>query len=380
MKLTGMRASLYKSLQNVQLSLGALNVLIGANASGKSNILDALRFLSEGLRARDFSESVNSRGGITHLAWKGSPAECFELETLYDDAGRLFSWKVIVRRQQHGFTVAEQVEEREAGEPPSLLLDATNGQTSWWSAQAKGNQVKMSLSPTGCALASACADESFPARRIGEFIQRWGFFDPSPPILRRAAMMTDGDILDPYGRNLAARLYALSEAPDGGKTFQRIVAATQLVLGVPERLEFRTSEVDGRVHFVQHEPGLMYGVHQVGASSGTLRMLALMTALFGETGASLVGIEEPENHVHPSALKAFAEYLRDASHDVQIVVTTHSPLLLDYLPAPEELAVVRRTEAGTVVHREPNPDAIRKALEASGFGLGEFYETKGFGA
>ncbi|WP_437604319.1 AAA family ATPase [Sorangium sp. So ce590] len=102
--------------------------------------------------------------------------------------------------------------------------------------------------------------------------------------------------------------------------------------------------------------------------------------LFGEADASLVGVEEPENHVHPSALRAFAEYLRDASERAQILVTTHSPLLLDCLPKPEEVAVVRRTPDGTTIEREQHPEAVDAALDASGFGLGEFYETKGFGA
>ena len=79
----------------------------------------------------------------------------------------------------------------------------------------------------------------------------------------------------------------------------------------------------------------MFPVHQVRATSGTLRMLALMTALFGETGSNMIGIEEPENHVHPTALEAFAEYLLKAAQDsVQILVTTHSPLLLDFLNEP----------------------------------------------
>ena len=109
-------------------------------------------------------------------------------------------------------------------------------------------------------------------------------------------------------------------------------------------------------------------------------MLALMTAILGEPEASLVGIEEPENHIHPSALGAFAEYLRKASERVQIAVTTHSPLLLDHIDDPDSVCVVTRTKEGTQVHREKNAEAIRRALEESGFGLGEFYETKGFGA
>jgi predicted ATPase len=118
----------------------------------------------------------------------------------------------------------------------------------------------------------------------------------------------------------------------------------------------------------------------MGVSSGTLRVLALMTALFGETASNLIGIEEPENYVHPTALAALAEYLKKAQDRVQILVTTHSPLLLNFLNAPEAVCVVRYDDQrGTQVTRESKPDAVRNALEASGFGLGEFYETRGFG-
>jgi predicted ATPase len=109
-------------------------------------------------------------------------------------------------------------------------------------------------------------------------------------------------------------------------------------------------------------------------------MLALMTALYGEEGATLVGIEEPENHVHPRALDAFAEYLRDASKRIQLVITTHSPLLLDSLAKPDEVVIVRRTPEGTRAERIADTDAVDKALDESGFGLGEFFETSGFGA
>ena len=159
------------------------------------------------------------------------------------------------------------------------------------------------------------------------------------------------------------------------------MSATQSVLGLPSQIDLRESrDSEDRVYFVQHEPGLKFPVHQFGASSGTLRMLALMTALFGEPGSNLIGIEEPENHVHPTALAAFAEYLLRARDRVQILVTTHSPLLLDFLNEPGAVCVVRHTDQdGTRVTRESNAEAVRQALEVSGFGLGEFYETKGFG-
>jgi predicted ATPase len=189
----------------------------------------------------------------------------------------------------------------------------------------------------------------------------------------------DSSTFDAYGRNLAERLFALQESSP--EAFDQIVSATESVLGLPSRIELRESrESEDRVYFVQHEPGLRFPVHQVGASSGTLRMLALMTALYGEAGSILIGIEEPENHVHPTALAAFAEYLLKARDRVQILVTTHSPLLLDFLNEPSAVCVVRHSDQdGTRVTRESDAQAVRHALEASGFGLGEYYETKGFG-
>jgi hypothetical protein len=105
----------------------------------------------------------------------------------------------------------------------------------------------------------------------------------------------------------------------------------------------------------------------------------LMTALFDESGSGLVGIEKPENHIHPAAIASFAQYLKEARARVQGMVTTHSPLLLGSPDVPESVSVVRRTDEGTAIEREANPGAVRAALEASGFGLGEYHATKGFG-
>jgi predicted ATPase len=312
-----------------------------------------------------------------HLAWKGDFAQAVTIETQYQhDKNTRFKWSVRLKRAQHTASLTERVEQINQTGRVTTLLEAENGKIWWISPQAKNGKLKSMLGPTACGLGNAASDENFPARALAQFVGRWSFFDPSPAYLRRAAAVEDDQQLSPSGSNLAARLYALKEAGDG--RFERILRATQRVLGVPDKIDFRVSD-EGRVHFVQLEPALTFSVHQVGASSGTLRMLALMTALYGEDEATLVGIEEPENHVHPKALNAFAEYLRDASQRVQLVITTHSPLLLDCLAKPDEVVIVRRTPDGTRAERIPDPKAVDEALEASGFGLGEFFETTGFG-
>ena len=379
MKLLTLRADRYRSLRDQAIELDDFNLFIGANASGKSTILDALRFLSEAVRTRDFREPVWARGGLLHLAWKGEAAQQVGLTVgLRDrrkDGDRRFEWRLRLTRNGYEFRADERVEELRFGSPPLTLLDAAGGE-GWWSGDQ--GRVELKQAPTACALSAAASDASFPARDVAEFVGRWGFFDPGPFLLRRDWTGLDSSRLDHYGRNLAATLHGLRQSSP--ETLERIVEATRAIVGLPSGVELRESE-DRRFQFVQTEPGLQYPVHQTGVSSGTLRTLALMTALHAESGESLIGIEEPENYVHPTALSAFVEYLRGVQGRIQFMVTTHSPLLLDFLDAPEAVRVVRRDAgAGTTVVKQEDPDGVRRALKASGFGLGEFYETKGFGA
>ena len=376
MKLLSLEAKRYRSLRDASIELSDLDLFIGANASGKSAILDALRFLHEGIQARDFRAPVFSRGGIVHLAWKGEEAQQIDLAVRLRNDGQTYEWSVRLVRDGYEFHVAEHVEEERSQSPPIRLLSAENGEGWWWSGE-KGEQVTLKQGPTSCALAAAAADASFPAREVAEFVSRWGFFDPNPFLLRRDWTGLDSGRFDPYGRNLGETLYALWNSSPG--VLDQIIEATQAVVGLPTKIEPRESE--GRFYFVQNEPGLQYPVHQMGVSSGTLRMLALMTALLGEPETNLVGIEEPENYVHPAALSSFVEHLLGARGRVQFMVTTHSPLLLDFVGEPSAVSVVRRSDSGgTTVVKEKNPDGVRRALEASEFGLGEFYETKGFGS
>ena len=375
MKLLKLHAERYRSIRAAEIEFGNLDLFIGANASGKSTILDALRFLQEGVQARDFRAPVYSRGGIDHLAWKGEAAKEIGLTVRIEHNGKSYEWMVRLLRDAMNFHVNEHVLDLTQEHPKKLLL-ISSGDESWWRSGKEGSRVLLERGPSSCALAAAAADASFPARAIADFVSRWGFFDPNPFLLRQDWAGLDSGRFDPYGRNLAETLHAMTiSSPD---RFQQIVDSTRSIVGLPSRIG--TREIEGRFYFVQEEPGLQYPVHQMGVSSGTLRMLALMTALYGHPEANLLGIEEPENYVHPAALSSLVEHLLDARERVRIMITTHSPMLLDLFDDPAAVRVVSRGDAvGTTVEKQKNADDVRRALEASGFGLGEFYETTGFG-
>ena len=354
------------------MPIGSLNLFIGANASGKSTILDVLRFLSEAALERDFTRPMLSRGGMTQLAWKGTVASKMELAVRISNGDNTFDWTVGLFRKGYEFEIEERAYQTRKGALRTQLLEAAGGKGWWWSGE-RGGKIPLSQSRTSCALAAAAADSSFPAHDVAQFIARWGLFDPSPFLLRRDWSSVESPRLDHYGRDLAETLYRLD-----AETRQRILQATKAIIGLPEDIEPRFAEEEGRFYLVQQEAGLRYRVHQMGVSSGTLRMLALMTALHASSEPTLIGIEEPENYLHPTALSSFVEYLGDVGENIQLVITTHSPLVLDVLCDPGVVSVVRRDGERTVVE-VGDSEGVRRALEASGFGLGEYYQTRGFG-
>ena len=204
MKLSRLSARNYRSLRDESIDLNALNVFIGANASGKSTILDALRFLHEGIQTRDFRNPVFARGGIVHLAWKGEAADQIELVVRLEEEVRTFEWSVRLVRDGYEFYVEERVDGLPRGSPPTHLLESRRGEGWWWSGE-EGERVELKQARTSCALAAAAADASFPARDIAGFVGRWGFFDPNPFLLRRDWSSLDSDPVRPVRGEIWAR-------------------------------------------------------------------------------------------------------------------------------------------------------------------------------
>ena len=376
-KLTELQATNYGSLRDETIIFEDFNVFIGANASGKSTILDALRFMQDGLRSRDFRRPVGERGGARYLFGKWDPKARADLRLTFCDVDTKdhFVWSVGLTIVDRRFSITEKATMRKPDGQQSELLKVTSGK-GWWLSE-NGQKVQIEEEATACALSAASADAAFMARNVSQFVSQWSFVEPNPSPLRRRRRPEESDRLEIYGGNLAERLHRLKETSP--QTFQLIASATKSVLGIPEEIKPVVDREDHfHVHFV--EKGLIRPVSQSSASTGTLRILTLMTALFENRTCGVVAIEEPENNIHPTALSDFVQYLNRASESVQVLITTHSPSLLNFVEDPHSVCVVRRDEQlGTKVTRERNPENVIEALEASGFRLGEFHETMGFG-
>jgi len=379
MRLGQLHLQRYRKAKDVILPFGNIVVLIGPNGSGKSNLFDSLRFLASAALTGDFAAAVSERGGFVNMTWKGEEASRVVLTATFSTAsGEQFEWNVCLEQSRQDFYVRESLQQIVLASPPSTILENNPHGDRWWWSATSGSRERLSLEPTACALSAAAKNEAFPGRAIYEFIRTWVFADPNPGVLKYPSSPDRPAHLDFVGRNLAARLQVIKDSDP--VAFERIRRIVGDITGVElTQLDVRELD-DGRVALSLGEQGLKYRVNQPAISNGILRILALAVALSGTDRARLFAVEEPENYVHPTALESLVQLLITASESSQILVTTHSPLVLNcFGDMPEAVYVVNGPSGqGTTLEPGGAPDDISRALAESGFSLGDFWMSRGF--
>lgn len=361
----------YKSIARCSVTLRPLTILVGPNGSGKSNFLDALRFVSDALTTT-LDQAIRDRGGINDVRRRssGHPNHFgIGLQLDLGEDGIAYYAFQIGAVKGGGFTVQREQclvfsETLERFEVNSGRLD--EGTTTLGSFPA--------VAPDRLALVSASGHPSF--RPVYDALAGMAFYNLAPSVIREHQPPDAGDVLLRDGSNLASVIGRLetSAAPSKRRLEEyvsRIVPGLEAVArrsyGARETLEFRQA-VKGAKHPWHFSAASM--------SDGTLRAVGVLTALLQATPASnglrrvtLVGIEEPEVALHPAATGVLLDALREASQRVQVVVTTHSPDLLDSEDVPTDALLAVRadrdvTEIGQV--DEPGRAAVRDGLYTPG--------------
>lgn len=325
----------YKSIATCDVALGPLTFLVGLNGAGKSNFLDALRLVAEALRT-SLDHALRERGGLGQVLRRSEePPAHFVIQFDFNlPGGRQGHYALKVGATQGGYEV--QAEE------------CTVDGGAWYRVQAGV--------PTGSfqPLPVAAPDRLYfvtvsglpEFRAAYELLSRMGFYSFNPECIRDLQVPGMGDMLARDGHNLASVLGQLeSRAPELKQRLEeylsQVVPGFQSVrterLGPKETLQF-TLEARGASarHFLA-----------ASMSDGTLRALGVLVALFqpmvdSQRWVPLVAIEEPELTLHPSAAAVLCEALQECSQQRQVLITSHSPDLLDQksLTEDEVLAVV----------------------------------------
>ncbi len=365
----------YKSIEDLDLPLSKLAVFVGPNGTGKSNLIDALRFI-RAAAVSGLDHAVSERHGIDSIR-QWSPSKPYyvtlevELENQYG-AGIL------------SFTLASY-----RGNP---RVRQENG---WWRHHDSLKTILYNRSQDGgiqllqadghlSQLSAEQPDELFlrqiEARDFRPLVDSLASFEAYsifPNVLRTPQKPSNDSRLAAGGENLTSIFKALTRSRKGDHARARaeILEAVQQVLPMLDSIRiqslgglmvpvFRVREPDGRVHD--------FNVSQI--SDGTLRVLGLLTALYQPSRPDVIAMEEPEQTVHPGVLAVLADAAKEISATSQVLITTHSPELVDRF-GPENVIAVELD--GTVTRVGPVSAHQRQAVRDRLFSLGELMSVEG---
>jgi predicted ATPase len=339
MQIRSMFAANYRSLKSIRMDMAGVNLFIGENGVGKSNLYRALQLIQAAVRGR-LAHEIAREGGMASTLWSGrrrsgDPVRIkLEAELLDEERALSFHYRVEAGLRPPidaaGFAFEPQVKEEElrvdAGRPTTMmkrkgpLISVRNG-----AGRMEEYPEQALTSETAIALLGDAGH--YP--EIGTFrraIDGWRFFhgfrtDRDSP-LRSPCLAVTATMLDEDGSNLAAVFATLAHTRQDTVDLDRAVAdafgGARLV--VPDPLEFAEFSL-----VFPDFPQRQFSPREL--SDGQMRFLALAGALLSYRRPRFIALNEPETSLHPDMLPALAQMIASASADSQIWIVTHSELL-----------------------------------------------------
>ena len=367
----------FRALREVEFkNLTPLTVLLGPNGSGKSTLFDVFAFLAECFDA-GLRRAWDRRGRARELKTRGAgEAVTIEIEYRERPETPLMIYHLDLDEQDGGPIVVREWLAWKRGRygAPFHFVDYRQGQG--WAASGEAPDVDDERAPiplTSPDLLAVNALGQFQehprAAALRDFIMGWHVSCLSTESARGQPEAGPHERLTRTGDNLANVIQYLAE---------RHPARLELIFDVLRkrvpRIERALTETmpDGRLLLQIKDAPFIRPVLARFASDGTLKMLTYLVLLYDPNPPPFIGIEEPENFLHPRLLYELAEECRAASERTQLLVTTHSPRFLDALQ-PKEVRILWRDEDGhTQARRVDQVRGVPEFMEA-GAQLGDLW-------
>lgn len=339
----------FRALREVEFKdLTPLTVLLGPNGSGKSTVFDVFAFLAEcfelGLR-----RAWDRRGRAKELKTRGGDGPV-TIEIKYREPGfPLITYHLAVDEKPGGPLVVEEWLQWRRGSSgkPFRFLDYREGRGKAVSGEQpdeRDTRIDVPLSSADLLAVNALGQFAEHPRvaALRDFITGWYVSYLSADSARGQPEAGPQERMTKTGDNLANVIQYLAE--QHGDRLEQIFDVLRRRVPRIERVLAETMP-DGRLLLQIKDAPFSHPVLAKFASDGTLKMLAYLVLLYDPTPPPFIGIEEPENFLHPRLLPELAEECRAASERTQLLVTTHSPFFLNGL-RPEEVRVLWRDEQG----------------------------------
>ena len=366
-RITRFRAKNFLSLRNIELELGKLNVFIGPNSSGKSNIVRAFQLLANHARYgvpvlpgyRDFKSIVYNFDETSQVE--------LEIEAEINRHNVRYALILVPDNYVEKTWLNNREVLRSEGKMSTAYVLTHNGEVKSFYRPEEFMPPKYYLltrSVYKSALAELPSEAIMEVHKLAEALKNIAVHSFNPRSIRGFSMVKEQPVLGYDGSGLARVLLHLYL--ENRRIFARIEDVLRSL--VPE-VEEIVPHIEGEnVELWLRVRDLKEPLRPANISDGTLRILAYITVL--HSGASFAAFEEPENSIHPHLLETLVDLARKAP--CQVVMTTHSPYLLDHVK-PEEVFVVEKPGTETLVRRLMDTremKAVKKFLEEGGT-LGE---------
>lgn len=372
----------------VELALEPLNVLIGPNASGKSNLINILSILKGA--PRNLPDVIRRGGGTSEWLWKGRdrPTPASVEITVENPSGIMpLRYQVAFTETRSRFELWDEVLENERPQPgyqqpffyyryergnPVVNVSSLDGGTTQRFLQRE------EVHPEESILSQRRDPDSYPeltyfakqVEHIGIY-REWNLGPDNPFRLPQKADLPQ-DVLLENGANLGLVLNYLMTKPKVKSTLLERMRAFY-----PHVEDIVTSIVGRTVEVFFHESGLEHPIPAARLSDGTLRYLCLLTVLCHPEPHLVTCIEEPELGLHPDIIPEVADLLIEASSRTQLIVTTHSDVLVDALTEVPESVVICEKQGAATRLRRLDRETLKPWLES--YRLGELWSSGNIG-
>jgi predicted ATPase len=355
MKLERIKIEGYRSLKSVEWKPEPLNVLIGANATGKSNFLQALELLPAAAEGT-LEQTILDRGGMAPLMWDGVASKI-----CLSSSFKLGSYTLTLSRVPK--TGAFEITDERVVSPSGAELITRS-----WAELANA------LEPSEAMLSSRLDPNETPeARSIQQALSGWSLHhdlptDQTAPV-RRSSVTRSKNRLARTGEDLTPVLHTLYEQ---SREFENAVddAMTAAFPNDYDKLKFESSLDRGHISVAVRWRGARRQPDASELSDGTLRFLMLLAILANPDPPPLIAIDEPETGLHPRMLSIVAEYAVMASRGSQVILSTHSPVFLDAFEDTKPAVTVFEWEQDHTVMGAIEGEQLQRWLED--YTLGNF--------
>ena len=367
-----LRVRNYRALRDVELrDIMPLSAFLGPNGSGKSTLFDVFAFLAEcftnGLRY-----ACDKRGCFKELRTRGNdgPIE-FELKYRENPKTPIITYHLSIGEGTKGAYVDSewmQWQPDSCGRP-IRLLDFRKGAGGVLNDEMGTNEKMCSdeqfLDDASTLAASALGQlRRYPrVSALRRFITGWHLSDLSANAVRSVPQADPQYRLSKSGDNLPNVIQYLKEQHP--RRMQKILSILSDQVPHLEKIDTELT-ADGRLLLKIKDRPFEQPILAKYVSDGTLKMLSCLTLLYDPEPPELLGIEEPENYMHPRLLLSLAEECRVASAWSQLMITTHSPYFVNELHADEVWVLYRDEEGFTVCKRTADMRGINEFMETGG--------------